>query len=80
MVKESEHEKIRELSLQLAIAKNRAETSEKQAATYKRQLHMIVGHIEEHNQSLSNKIQKVLNNVNELESKDGLRYSDNGCR
>ncbi|KAL8040598.1 hypothetical protein ABFS82_10G106600 [Erythranthe guttata] len=76
----SEHEKIRELSLQLAIAKNRAETSEKQAATYKRQLHMIVGHIEEHNQSLSNKIQKVLNNVNELESKDGLRYSDNGCR
>ncbi|KAL7137668.1 hypothetical protein ABFS83_10G108800 [Erythranthe nasuta] len=76
----SEHEKIRELSLQLAIAKNRAEISEKQAATYKRQLHMIVGHIEEHNQSLSNKIQKVLNNVNELESKDGLRYSDNGCR
>ncbi|KAG8376036.1 hypothetical protein BUALT_Bualt09G0021900 [Buddleja alternifolia] len=66
----SEHEKIRELSLQLAIAKNRAETSEKQAANYKRQLNMIVGHIEENNQTLSKKIQKVLNNVKELESKD----------
>ncbi|GER30666.1 Far-red impaired responsive (FAR1) family protein [Striga asiatica] len=69
----NEHEKIRELSLQLAIAKNRADTFERQAAIYKRQLHMVVGHIEEHNQSLSNKIQKVLNNVSELESKDGRK-------
>ncbi|KAK6137061.1 hypothetical protein DH2020_029196 [Rehmannia glutinosa] len=66
----NEHDKIRELSLQLAIAKNRAETFERQAASYKRQLQMIVGHIEEHNQSLSRKIQKVLNNVTELESND----------
>ncbi|KAL1559826.1 hypothetical protein AAHA92_10124 [Salvia divinorum] len=69
----SEHDKIRELSLQLAIAKNRAETSEKLAATYKRQLHMIVGHIEDHNQSLSKKIQKVLNNVEKLASEDGKK-------
>ncbi|XP_011093603.1 uncharacterized protein LOC105173527 isoform X2 [Sesamum indicum] len=69
----SEHEKIRELSLQLAIAKNRAETFERQAATYKRQLHMIVGHIEEHNQSLAKKLQKALHNVKELESKDRLK-------
>ncbi|XP_047950913.1 protein FAR1-RELATED SEQUENCE 5-like [Salvia hispanica] len=66
----SEHERIRELSLQLAIARNRAETSEKLAATYKRQLHMIVGHIEDHNQSLSKKIQKALNNVEQVESEN----------
>ncbi|XP_051131633.1 protein FAR-RED ELONGATED HYPOCOTYL 3-like isoform X2 [Andrographis paniculata] len=66
----NEHDKIRELSLQLAIAKTRAETFERQAAIYKRQLHTIVQHIEEHNHSLSNKIQKVLHSVKELESKD----------
>ncbi|XP_073123984.1 protein FAR-RED ELONGATED HYPOCOTYL 3 isoform X3 [Henckelia pumila] len=66
----SEAEKIRELSLQLANAKNRAETFERQAATYKRQLDMICEHIEEHNQSLSKKIQTALNNVKKLESRD----------
>ncbi|KAL3642989.1 hypothetical protein CASFOL_013804 [Castilleja foliolosa] len=69
----NEHDKIRELSLQLAITKNRADTFERQAATYKRQLRMIVGHIEEQNQSLSKKIQKVITNVAEMESKDGRK-------
>ncbi|GFQ01393.1 hypothetical protein PHJA_002283200 [Phtheirospermum japonicum] len=31
----NEHDKIQELSLQLAIAKDRADTFERQAATYK---------------------------------------------
>ncbi|KAL3839885.1 hypothetical protein ACJIZ3_024476 [Penstemon smallii] len=65
-----EHDKIRELSLQLAITKNRAEASEREAATYKRQLDMILEHIEEHNESLSKKIQKVVDTVKEVESKD----------
>ncbi|KZV34830.1 hypothetical protein F511_00732 [Dorcoceras hygrometricum] len=66
----SEAEKIRELSLQLVNAKNRAENFERQAAAYKRQLDMICEHIEEHNQSLSKKIQTALNNVKKVESRD----------
>ena len=31
---------------------------------------MIVGHIEDHNQSLSKKIQKALNNVEQVESEN----------
>ncbi|KAL3825160.1 hypothetical protein ACJIZ3_021189 [Penstemon smallii] len=67
----SEHEKIekiRELSLQLALAKNRAETFERQAANHKRQLHVVLEHIEEHNQSLSMKIQRVVDTVKHLEA------------
>lgn len=65
----NEHDKIRELSQQLAIEK-------KKVATYKRHLEMIFDHIEEHNQSLAKKIQNIVNNVREMESKEqvGPRY------
>ncbi|KNA10474.1 hypothetical protein SOVF_144140 isoform B [Spinacia oleracea] len=48
----NEHDKIRELTQQLAIEKKRA-------ATYKRHLEMVFEHIEEHNQSLSKKIKDI---------------------
>lgn len=59
----NEHDKIRELSQQLAIEKKRA-------ATYKRHLELVFEHIEEHNQSLSKKIQDIVNNVREMESNE----------
>lgn len=59
----NEHDKIRELSQQLAIEKKRA-------ATYKRHLEMVIEHIEEHNQSLSKKIQDMVHSVREFESRD----------
>lgn len=58
----NEHDKIRELSQQLAIEKKRA-------ATYKRHLEMVFQHIEEHNESLSKKIQHIVDNVREVEMK-----------
>ncbi|KAI3697184.1 hypothetical protein L6452_30014 [Arctium lappa] len=61
--RQKEHDKIRELSQQLAIEKRRS-------ATYKRHLEMGFKHIEEHNQSLSKKIQEIVNNVNEMESNE----------
>ncbi|KAK4420352.1 protein FAR1-RELATED SEQUENCE 3 [Sesamum alatum] len=61
----NEHDKIRELSQQLAIEK-------KKVATYKRHLEMIFEHIEEHNQSLAKKIQNIVNSVREMESKEQL--------
>ncbi|KAE9447658.1 hypothetical protein C3L33_20442, partial [Rhododendron williamsianum] len=59
----NEHDKIRELSQQLAIEKKRA-------ASYKRHLEMIFEHIEEHNESLSKKIQHIVDSVKEMESKE----------
>ncbi|KAL3639860.1 hypothetical protein CASFOL_014828 [Castilleja foliolosa] len=59
----NEHDKIRELSQQLAIEK-------KKVAMYKRHLEMIFEHIEEHNQSLANKIQDIVESVREMESKE----------
>ncbi|XP_062173403.1 protein FAR1-RELATED SEQUENCE 5-like [Alnus glutinosa] len=59
----NEHDKIRELSQQLAIEKKRA-------ATYKRHLDMIFDHIEEHNESLSKKIQYIVDSVKEMEMKE----------
>ncbi|CAH1427473.1 unnamed protein product [Lactuca virosa] len=59
----NEHDKIRELSQQLAIEKRRS-------AAYKRHLEMVFEHIEEHNRSLSKKIQEIVNNVNDMESKE----------
>ncbi|KAL4632344.1 hypothetical protein ACB098_04G027400 [Castanea mollissima] len=59
----NEHDKIRELSQQLAIEKKRA-------ATYKRHLEMIFEHIDEHNESLSKKIQYIVDNVKEMETKE----------
>ncbi|KAI3704195.1 hypothetical protein L1987_74410 [Smallanthus sonchifolius] len=60
---QDEHDKIRELSQQLAIEKRRA-------AAYKRQREMIFEQIKEHNESLSKKIKDIVNNVNEMESKE----------
>ncbi|XP_076959100.1 uncharacterized protein LOC143635089 [Bidens hawaiensis] len=59
----NEHDKIRELSQQLAIEKRRS-------ATYKRHLEMIIKHIEEHNQSLSKKNKDIVDSVKEMESKE----------
>ncbi|KAL3849367.1 hypothetical protein ACJIZ3_011249 [Penstemon smallii] len=59
----NEHDKIRELSQQLAIEK-------KKVASYKRHLEMIFEHIEEHNQSLSNKIQDIVKSVREMEESE----------
>ncbi|KAH6795703.1 hypothetical protein C2S51_036689 [Perilla frutescens var. frutescens] len=61
----NEHDKIRELSQQLAIEK-------KKVAAYKRHLEMVFEHIEEHNQSLGKKIQDIMNSVREMESKEQL--------
>ncbi|KAG2720862.1 hypothetical protein I3760_02G054200 [Carya illinoinensis] len=58
----NEHDKIRELSQQLAIEKKRA-------ATYKRHLETIFEHIEEQNESLSKKIQHIVDSVKEMETK-----------
>ncbi|XP_022735181.1 protein FAR1-RELATED SEQUENCE 6-like isoform X2 [Durio zibethinus] len=59
----NEHNKIRELTQQLAIEKKRA-------ATYKRHLELIFEQIEEHNESLSKKIQRIEDNVREMENKE----------
>ncbi|GFY92806.1 hypothetical protein Acr_08g0012020 [Actinidia rufa] len=57
----NEHDKIRELSQQLTIERKRA-------AMYKRHLEMIFEHIEEHNESLSKKIQNIVDSVRDMES------------
>ncbi|PKI36281.1 hypothetical protein CRG98_043307 [Punica granatum] len=59
----NEHDKIRELSQQLAIEKKRA-------ATYKRHLELLFEHIEGHNESLAKRIQHIVENVREIETKD----------
>ncbi|WOH14785.1 hypothetical protein DCAR_0934308 [Daucus carota subsp. sativus] len=59
----NEHDKIKELSQQLAIEKKRA-------ASYKRQLELVFEHIEEHNKHLSNNIQDIVNSVKEMESQE----------
>ena len=60
---QNEHNKIRELTQQLAIEKKRA-------ATYKRHLELIFEQIEEHNESLSKKIQHIVDSVREMENKE----------
>lgn len=60
---QNEHDKIKELSQQLAIEKKRA-------ASYKRQLELVFEHIEEHNKHLSNNIQDIVNSVKEMESQE----------
>ncbi|OMO68007.1 hypothetical protein CCACVL1_20142 [Corchorus capsularis] len=59
----NEHNKIRELTQQLANEKKRA-------ATYKRHLELIFEQIEEHNQSLSKKIHHIVESVREIENKE----------
>lgn len=63
VILQNEHDKIRELSQQLSIERKRA-------ATYKRHLEMVFEHIEEHNQSLSKKIQNIVDNVREFDSRE----------
>ncbi|QHN97681.1 hypothetical protein HN51_045415 [Arachis hypogaea] len=63
----NEHDKIRELSQQLAIEKKRC-------AAYKRQLELLFEHIEEHNNSLSKKIQHIVRNVKEIEAEEQQRH------
>jgi len=58
---QNEHDKIRELSQQLAVEKKRS-------AMYKRHLEVIFEYIEEHNNNLSRKIQHIVDNVKEMES------------
>ncbi|WMV35609.1 hypothetical protein MTR67_028994 [Solanum verrucosum] len=69
----NEHDKIRELSQQLAAEKKRS-------ATYKRHLEMIFEHIEEHNQSLSKKIQDIVHNLSLDASRITLRHIPKGLR
>ncbi|XP_047317449.1 protein FAR1-RELATED SEQUENCE 6 isoform X3 [Impatiens glandulifera] len=59
----NEHDKIRELSQQLAIEKKRS-------ATLKRNLEMVFQYIEEHNLSFSKRIQDVADSIRELESRE----------
>ncbi|XP_038712344.1 protein FAR1-RELATED SEQUENCE 6-like isoform X2 [Tripterygium wilfordii] len=59
----NEHDKIRELTQQLALEKKRA-------ASYKRHLEMIFEQIEEHNESLSKKIQHIVHAVREVENEE----------
>lgn len=56
-----DHDKIRELSQQLAIEKKRS-------ATYKRHIELIFDYIEEHNETLSKKIQHIVDSVKEMET------------
>jgi len=42
----------------------------KRSATYKRHLELIFEHIEEHNESLSKKIQHIVESVKEMETKE----------
>ncbi|KAL9662082.1 hypothetical protein QQ045_026910 [Rhodiola kirilowii] len=59
----NEHDKIRELSQQLAIEKKRA-------ASYKRHLEMIFQHIEEQNKGLAKRVQHIVDSVKELECRE----------
>ncbi|KAL5543151.1 hypothetical protein UlMin_010861 [Ulmus minor] len=59
----NEHDKIRELTHQLALEKKRS-------ANYKKHLELIFEHIEEHNESLSKKIRHIVNSVNDMEMKE----------
>lgn len=60
---QNEHDKIRELTQQLAVEKRRA-------ATYKRHLELIFEDIEKHDESLSKKIQHIVHSVREIETKE----------
>ena len=60
---QNEHDKIRELTHQLALEKKRS-------ANYKKHLELIFEHIEEHNESLSKKIRHIVNSVNDMETKE----------
>ncbi|KAL1295482.1 hypothetical protein AAHE18_19G214700 [Arachis hypogaea] len=58
-----ERDRIRKLNQQLTAEKKRS-------VTYKRHLELILEHIDEYNESLSKKIQHIVDNVKEMESKE----------
>ncbi|CAN6905328.1 unnamed protein product, partial [Brassica oleracea var. botrytis] len=60
---QNEHDKIQELMQQLAAEKKRA-------ATYKRHLEMLFEQIEQHNESLTKRIQHIVDNVRDLDQRD----------
>lgn len=60
---QSGHDRVRELTQQLAIEKKRAET-------YKRNLDLLYEYIEEHNEAVSKKIQHIVESVKEMEAKE----------
>jgi len=45
-------------------------TEKRRSATYKRHLELIFEHIDEHNESLSKKIQHIVGSVREMETKE----------
>ncbi|GLT34582.1 hypothetical protein SLA2020_090900 [Shorea laevis] len=59
----NEHDKIRELTQQLALEKKRA-------TTYKRQLELLFQQIDEHNESLSKKVKHIVDSVQQMENND----------
>ncbi|XP_010527022.1 PREDICTED: protein FAR1-RELATED SEQUENCE 1 [Tarenaya hassleriana] len=59
----NEHDKIQELMQQLAAEKKRA-------ATYKRHLEMLFEQIEQYNNSLSKRIQHIVDSVREIEQQN----------
>lgn len=59
----SGHDRVQELSQQLALEKNRSET-------YKRNLELLYEYIEEHNETVSKKIQEIVESVKEMEAKE----------
>ncbi|GAU21949.1 hypothetical protein TSUD_110900 [Trifolium subterraneum] len=62
-LEESGHDRVRELSQQLALEKNRTET-------YKRNLELLYEYIEEHNETVSKQIQQIVESVKEIEAKE----------
>lgn len=60
---QSEHERVQELSQQLAIEKKRS-------AAYKRHLELLFEYIEGHNETVSKKIQHIVQSVKEMETKE----------
>ncbi|KAJ4959264.1 hypothetical protein NE237_026375 [Protea cynaroides] len=62
----SDNERIRELSQQLLFEKRRS-------TAYKRYLELLFKHIDEHTESLSKKIQYIVDAVNEVESERALK-------
>lgn len=60
---QSGHDRVRELSQQLALEKKRS-------ATYKRNLELLYEYIEEHNESVTRKIQHIVESVKEMEANE----------
>lgn len=60
---QNEHDRVRELSQQLAIEKKRS-------STYKRHLELLFEYMDEHNETVSKKIQHIVESVKEMETKE----------